>query len=108
MDERTQVIKIKIKDLPEGYFKERLTDICVSPDVEVHVVAKLGYINDWAAYIGFPQLLGEVKPQHQSDLALYLISGLYEPEDVEARGDKLGEEEACLLFPVLSVLNYRR
>lgn len=106
MDKCT-IIKIKIKDLPDGYYKSRLHEICVGPDVQVNVVANNGYANDFAAYIGFPGTVAEIKPEYQQNYATYVRS-VHEAGDVLTNGDKLGQDEARVLFPEFKDLSYRR
>jgi hypothetical protein len=54
---KTTVVNLLVKDLPTGFFKERLTELVKDPTIaDVWLVAEEGFINDWAAYIGWPDL----------------------------------------------------
>lgn len=91
-------ITVKVCDLPEGYYKGRLSEMVVNSDVRVWVVAEEGSIGDWAAYIGWPQF-NEIRPECRSPEVMYYTTSHRLPEDVMALGDKLSREEAVALFP---------
>lgn len=87
---------MKISDLPAGYFRERLLEMAVSPETEVIVVAKHGYVDDWAAYIGWPMHVKNdflVDPMNQ-----YYLATLRDGLGVVAGGDKLQRDEAIAIF----------
>ena len=79
--------KIAIRDLPEGFNKERLLGICMSDQLEVYVLAKLGK-HDFEAFIGMPSI-------RYSFIQILL-----------ERGERLFEEEARSLFPQYKGLPY--
>lgn len=95
--------QIKVKDLPEGYFKGQLTQLVIDPEIAVvWVVAKEGRANDWAAYIGWPTL-GQLKPQFQpSSNYQYYCERVHFSNDVADRGDKLDEATAREIFPEIT------
>lgn len=96
----------KVVDLPDGYFKERLTEIAIDPEVaDIWVVAKPGMIGDWAAYIRFPSI-DHTRPDQVLEYEYYLES-VRDPDDVLHHGDKLSEGEARQLFPEFTG-SYRR
>jgi hypothetical protein len=101
-----QYKEVQIKDLPEGYYRGQLEQLVQNQHTKVVVVAKEGYNNDWAAYIGWPQL-HELKPQYQaSGNYEYYCERVHRPQDVADRGDKFPENEARELFPDIK-LRYR-
>jgi hypothetical protein len=97
--------QVAIKDLPEGYFKERLTELATSPDVEVCVVATKGGYEDWAAYLGWPRSINDIKPEAQEN-ARYYVARMSNPAGVASHGDKLSAKEAKFLWPWIG-LKYR-
>lgn len=102
--------EVLIKDLPESYEKEQLSSFCIDPATShVHVVAKRGGYNDWAAYVGWPDLehLSDENSRHND--CVYYANSQHDPDDVLAHGDKLSEEVAAQIFPEwASELVYRR
>jgi hypothetical protein len=97
---------IAIKDLPEGYFKERLTELCIDTSPVVIVVAMDGQIGDWAAYIGWPTFAA-IKPEHRNNDIAYYCFTTGEAEMVAMYGDKLSRDEAIHIFPKLLEKVYR-
>lgn len=89
---------VAIKDLPDGCYKERLTELTTNTDVKVQVVAVAGGAPDWTAYCGFPRSFHEMKPEREKAYAYYVrnVSSL---AGVMSSGDKFPEDEAKLLFP---------
>lgn len=98
-DGLTIELLIPIELLPDCYAKERLTEIAILPYELVYVVAKIGYAQDWSAYIGYPIIAGQ---------ATEYRGILTNPEGVASNGDKLGQAEAEVLFPYLKERSYRR
>jgi len=87
---------IQVKDMPEGYFRERLLEYAETPEATVIVVAKHGAIGDWAAYCGWPS---DVRPEIQADPDFrYYLAHLRNVEGVLTEGDKLSRDEASALF----------
>lgn len=100
--------QIRIVDLPDGYFKEQLTQLVKEPELTtVWVVAKEGNNRDWAAYIGFPHL-EQLKEKFQgSSNYEYYCTRVHFSEDVASRGDKISEAEARAIFPEMEGIRYR-
>ena len=89
--------QVAVKDLPDGWFKERLMVIAKSQENKVWVVAKDGFIGDWACYIGFPDEMSEYGITQDP-------SGWYRHQltnwlGVMRNGDKVDEATARALFP---------
>jgi hypothetical protein len=90
---------VQVRDLPEGYFRERLTSMCEIEDAYVCVIAKPGHCEDWSAYIGWPRyehLTPEMRVQPSTS---YYCTSVRLPIDVMHHGDKLSADEAIALFP---------
>jgi hypothetical protein len=102
----TQTKEIAIKDLPDCFYKEQLERLVKDSNATVWVVAKYGYINDWACYIGWPTWEA-LKPEYQTNDFHYYTTMVHAPEDVVRFGDKFDEYEAKILFPEIT-LKYRR
>jgi len=98
---------IPIADLPDGYTKKQLQRISLNEQVKVNVVATGGHANDWAAYIGFPSWVHEVKPEHRTREMYYYCEEVSSVIGVMQHGDKLSMQEAITLFPEFSHLRYR-
>lgn len=106
---QTVALHIKVKDLPEGYFKERLMLIALNHDTEVWVVATFGWVNDWSAYIGWPAELSEYGDKQ--DTTHWYRLHLSTEGGTENNGDKISEAEAKEVFknyPNIVKLSYRR
>jgi len=94
---------IPIELLPDCYAKEQLLTLAPLSTTQVYVVARTGYAEDWAAYIGYPLC---VKPEYEGQQAAYL--NLLTPHGVLSNGDKLDQATAEVLFPYLKERSYRR
>lgn len=102
-----EVKTIFVSDLPNCYYKERMTDMVKNPETTLIItVAKLGTILDWACYIGWPEI-SELKEEYQTSDNYYYCSTLHSKNQVLAYGDKLEKETADQLFPNWSELKYR-
>lgn len=99
--------KVRICDLADGWFREKLTMMTIDQQQPVWVCGKPGSSDDWAAYIGHPDL-SNVREDFREELSKYLYARLTTPDGVISRGDKLFEEEARPLFPEYDHLRYRR
>lgn len=99
---------VRVVDLPLGYFSETLKKMVTSPEVAtVVVVARIGYDDDWSAYVGWPAY-GDLTPETQARKeVLYYCTAVRDALGVAKHGDKLFEEEACELFPELEAMTYR-
>lgn len=98
---------VAVSDLPDGYFKERLTELARDTSVIVYVVAKAGSIGDWAAYIGFPEI-EDMKDQYKDDYHYYYYcTNVHHPQGVLDHGDKLDRSMAIQLFPNWKDMRYR-
>lgn len=93
----TVELLIPIELLPECYAKEQLLKLAVVSTIQVYVVARTGWANDWSAYIGYP--LRTILP-HEYDMLTF-------PDGVASNGDKLDREVAETLFPIFKHLSYR-
>ena len=104
---------VAVANLPPGYYRDCLLEIVENPIVRVPIVAKAGAIGDWAAYIGWPPSVTDIKPEIRAvDLRSvdYCTSHLGHPEGALRNGDKLSEAEATALFPDMaawSTMGYR-
>lgn len=98
--------QIIVSDLPECYHKELLVGMVVNPTkTKVNVVAVMGYIGDWSAYIGFPDNIEDIIPEKRVPSMQYYVREVSSVEDVVRSGDKLSKEAAEILFPDM-VANY--
>ena len=96
---------ICIKDLPQGYFKERLMQIAKAPTSKVWVVAKDGMIGDWACYIGWPDEVSEYGSTQ--DPTGWYRQQLTHWQGVMRNGDKVDKATARALFPEKAEQRYR-
>ena len=103
-----QYREIAISQLPDCYFKEVLSNYVTDTNkATVIVVAKLGVIHDWAAYIGWPDKI-YIKDGFQNSMDIeYYTSTLRTPLQVESYGDKLSEDVAMEIFPEWCDKKYR-
>lgn len=103
-----QYKEIPISQLPECFFKERLSNMVIDPDkASVIVVARLGVIGDWASYIGYPSY-DELSDWHKNrETIQYYCNTLRTPSQVSAYGDKLSKDIAEQLFPEWAYRSYR-
>lgn len=95
----THYRSLTIADLPNCYFKERLTELANSDTARIFVVAVEGHIDDWAAYVGWPlphELADQTNPNH-----LYYALSTHYPDQVAETGDKLPEAVARQIFPYI-------
>ena len=108
MSDNFEVKEILIKDLPDSYEKEQLSSFCTDPQTShVHVIAKEGFIGDWACYIGWPNL-EHLKKELMADLnRVWYAENQHEPSGVLAHGDKISKEMACAIFPEWKDKSYR-
>lgn len=98
--------QVLVSDLPECYHKELLQSMVVDPTkTKVNVVAVMGYIGDWSAYIGFPESIEDIVPEKRDPSMHYYVREVSSVEDVAGSGDKLSKEAAETLFPEM-VANY--
>ena len=97
---------MSISELPNCYAKERLQELATSGDVKVWIVASYGSIGDWAAYIGFPNSLDEMKPEWRGEYEHY-VRNVSSMDGTKDFGDKLAKETAKTIFPELVSLKYR-
>lgn len=95
--------------LPDGYFKERLTQLVSNPKTAmVTVVAKEGGSGkDWGAYIGWPAIRF-MKPDCITPGTIYYCEHISSIGDVMGEGDKLSKDEAMKIFPEFADLLWRR
>ena len=98
--------EVKIKDLPESWYKDQLTSLVKDTKSLVWTCAKPGIIGDWAAYVGWPKM-DELKDEHQTPEHSYYCTMVHSPTDVCGHGDKWDERSARELFPEMSG-RYRR
>jgi hypothetical protein len=98
--------EISVKDLPAGYFKDRLTEFVLDTQSTVKVVAVNGAVGDWAAYIGWPEF-DALKPHYQTDDFAYNCTMTGGFDQVADHGDKLSCEEASAIFTALKPERYR-
>jgi len=104
----TQYREVIISQLPECFFKEVLSSMVVDADKSnVVVVARLGVIGDWAAYIGYPAFDNLSEWHKNRENIQYYCNTLRTPSQVSAYGDKLDREVAEQLFPEWSYRRYR-
>jgi hypothetical protein len=99
---------LTVKNLPPGYFKERLTTLVRDPSAAtVPIVAITGHVNDFAVYIGWPDV-NQLTPEAQQvvDYAYYAKTRC-SFDGAKRYGDKISEREARALFPDLAALSYR-
>jgi len=98
----THNLKVRVCDLPHGYFRERLTELVKdASEATVWVVARSGEIGDWAAYIGWPD---EKHIYNPSPTTEYYCRNHQHPARVADFGDKLSYREARDLFPDMDAL----
>lgn len=98
---------IRIEDLPDCFYKERLFDMVDDTKRTLWVVGKPGKNEDWSAYIGHPDI-SAWKPEHVEDMLSYMMSRLHRPEGTMSNGDKLPKAAARALFPEFAERKYRR
>lgn len=107
MENGERIIKVvAIKDLPEGYFKSRLTSMVKKVESKVIVVAVGGWAHDWAAYIGWPKF-DDLLDSRQTADSMFYCAMVSTGDGVAERGDKMSETEARILFPECVTLHYR-
>ena len=100
MSDIISTLTIPISELPDCYAKEQLCELVIDPKTTyVNVVAKAGGI-DWAAYIGFPTNIMEIRPEYR-ETNQYYVDCVSTPEQVKSNGDKLDKKTALALFPFL-------
>lgn len=98
--------QVLVSELPECYHKELLQAMVVDPTTaRINVVAVMGYIGDWSAYIGFPENIEEIVPEKRDPSMHYYVREVSSVQDVARSGDKLSKEAAEILFPEM-VANY--
>jgi hypothetical protein len=108
MSKRISFVLTPIANLPQGYYKERLTELVRDPRVAtVPVVAVEGLIGDWAAYIGWPHEAQLSEAAKQNAECLYYANHRSTLAATEKQGDKLSEREALALFPGCAGMEYR-
>lgn len=100
--------QIKIVDLPDCYYKQRLSEMVTTTNAPVWVVGKPGHgrVGDWAAYIGFP-LISSISPAFISIVFEQISQSKHTPEGTCLYGEKLEENAANEIFPEYSGLKYR-
>ena len=99
-----QELNLRVSDLPECYFKERLVDLVKDPDEsDVWVVAVEGVISDWTAYVGWP-LSSQLKAERLNEDTFYYSTQHRAPGQVAERGDKLSYATAKAIFPTMDGL----
>lgn len=99
--------EVSIKNLPNCYAKECLSNMVTDQNLAtVNVVAVVGYVKDWSAYIGFPDFsfINEENKEH-CRYYCYQVRDIY---SVASNGDKLDERSARIIFPEYKDLKYRR
>jgi hypothetical protein len=104
----TQHREIPISLLPECYYKEMLAGMVEDPNkATVYVVARMGVIGDWSAYIGWPELkyIKGVRQTYRE--TEYYCTSVRTPKQVAAYGDKLDRQTAEQLFPEWKDRRYR-
>ncbi len=107
MSEISDVKELAIDDLPDCYAKEMLQNMVIdSGSATINVVASIGVIGDWSAYIGFPSY-GSLKEEKKNESMFYYCTQVRFPEGVASNGDKLSKETAIKLFPQFKDLKYR-
>lgn len=99
--------QIQIYALPNCYLTEKLIRMVKDTEATVWVVASLGGGEDWAVYIGHPNL-NVFKEEHQYNMMPYVALGLSSAQGTLDRGDKLPQVAADILFPEFAHLRYRR
>lgn len=105
-----KALRVKIADLPQGYYKEQLLTFAENDQATVWVVAVPGNNEDWSAYIGWPEF-EHLKPEFQKfgGNAEYYSGLTADTVGTASYGDKLSEREARELFKdyEISKLSYR-
>lgn len=107
MSEISDIKELAIDDLPDCYAKEMLQNMVVdSGHATVNIVASIGVIRDWSAYIGFPSY-NSLKEEKKNESMFYYCTQVRYPAGVASNGDKLDSKTAAKIFPQFCDLKYR-
>lgn len=97
--------RLKISELPEP-LKQFMSEDVITDKALVWLVAKEGQNNDFAVYIGNPDI-EYIKPEFKSDYIGFVFIQRTTLAGTLAYGSKVSESLARILFPEFGELEYR-